>query len=237
MVVQSVKFEHTNIIGDAHTAIEFFSKWDSDEIILLDVSRQIGDRSTFLKVVEEASEKCFVPLAVGGWIRVREDAGALFRSGADKVVLNTSAVESPVLISQLAEAYGSQSVVVSIDAKRSVRGKYEVFIDRGRRNTGVDVCTWAKQVEARGAGEILIKAMDQDGIGKGYDLQLIESVVDVTTIPVIASGGGREWGHFVDAIKLGGAHAVAASNVFHYTDQSVRKVKRYMSEHGLNVRV
>jgi len=236
MIVQSIQFRHTNVIGDAITAVEFFNIWAGDEIILLDVTRERGERDKFMEIISALSTKCFVPLTVGGWVDSLDDISDILKNGADKIVINTGAFEHPDLISSSAERFGSQCIVVSIDAKKNNLGQYEVFIDRGRKNTGVGPGEWAKQAEERGAGEIFITSIDHDGMGEGYDLELVREICGATTIPVIASGGVREWQHLVDGIRKGNAHAVAAANIFHYMDQSLRKAKKYMLESGIDMR-
>lgn len=235
-VVQSQNFSHTNIIHAMPTiAIEYFNRWAADEIILLDVSRDPGNRESFHDVVSKMSEKCFVPLTAGGWIRSNDDIRKLLRLGADKVTINTRAVNNPEFITEASEAFGSQCIVVSIDARENDEGDYEVVVDRGRTPTDMDPASWAKQAEELGAGEIYITSIDHDGLRQGYDKPLIRSVTEAVDIPVIAFGGVSEWEHLVEGIELG-AEAVAAANTFHYTEQSVKNAKNHLRERNVNVR-
>jgi len=235
LIVQSVNFKHTNVIGNAITAVDFFNKWAVDEIVLLDVSRDTGKRERFYPIVEDLSRKCFVPLTVGGWVGDVEEMRRLLRCGADKVVINTEALRRAELIGECAAVFGSQCVVVSIDARRHGDGAYEVFVDRGREATGLSPFDWARTVEARGAGELYVTSIDHDGVRRGYDLELVRGVVEAVEIPVIAFGGVFSWQHLVDGVTAG-AEAVSAANIFHYTEHSTKKAKEYMRQAGIDVR-
>src|SRR5687767_4363795 len=184
-IVQSVQFRHTNVIGNVITAVDFFNGWAVDEILILDVSRDHTGRGEFLDIVDELSERCFVPLCVGGWITSIADIETLLEHGADKIAVNTHAFRNPAFITEAAQVFGSQCIVVSIDVKRDDAGNAVVWIDRGRESTGVDAEEWARQAEARGAGEILLTSIDNDGMRKGYDLPLMQSVAAAVGIPVI----------------------------------------------------
>ncbi len=238
-VVQSVKFKHTNVIHwNVATAVTFFNEWAVDEIILLDVSRN-RDEYGFYFVIEDLSTKCFVPLTVGGWITNIEEAKSRFDLGADKIVINSEAFRRPEFIKECAKAFGSQCVVVSIDVKRYPHWKsdgYLVCTDRGRELRIWHPVDWAMECQKLGAGEIFLNCIDNDGNRKGYNLGLLERVSKAVTIPVIAMGGVLEWKHLVDGIVKGGADAVAAANIFHYKEQSTKKAKKYMREHGIDVR-
>jgi cyclase len=237
-VVQSHKFNHTNVIHwKPVTAVDFFNRWAIDELVLLDVSRDPTHRETFYEIVTGLSKKCFVPLTVGGWVRSTEDMRGLLRRGADKVVVNTEAFRRPRFLTECARAFGSQCVVVSIDARRTASGGYEVVVDRGREPTGVSPIDWARRAEAAGAGEVYLTSIDHDGDRAGYDLELVRSVVDSVGIPVIAFGGVSTWQHLVDGIVVGGAEAVAAANIFHYTEHSTKKAKEHLWRSGVDVRV
>jgi cyclase len=236
MIVQTLQFKFTNIIGDAITAVEFFNRWAADEIIILDVSRTAAKREKFYSVIQNLSRKCFVPLTVGGWIDSVEEVRRLTRYGADKVTVNTAAVRRPAFITECATVFGSQCIVAAIDARRRAAGDWEVVVDRGREPTGRPVLEWAQQCEAAGAGEIFLTSIDQDGTRRGYDLELMRAVVDAVTIPVIAFGGVLAWQDLVDGIKLGGCEAVSAANVFHYTEHSTRNAKEFMRRAGIDVR-
>lgn len=236
-VVQSIQFKHTNVIHwNPATAVDFFNTWSVDEIVLLDVSPKKKKRQKFYDAVDAISRKCFVPLAVGGWVDGVDEMRKLLRLGADKIVINTEAFRNSSLLNQGAEAFGSQCMVVSIDAKRDENGLYDVHIDRGKEPTGVTPMGWAVQAESAGAGELFVNCINNDGFRQGYDLQLIKSVSDVVSIPIIAMGGVLEWQHLVDGVVEGGADAVAAANLFHYTEHSTKKAKEHMRKQGLDVR-
>lgn len=237
MVVQSILFKHTNVIHwKPLTAVDFFNKWAVDEIVVLDVTRNKNKRQRFLDNVLGLSKKCFVPLTVGGWVDSLEEVIQLLRLGADKIVINTEAVRRPELVSECAATVGNQCIVVSIDVKTHENGEYEVYIDRGREPTGLSPFDWAKKAQDVGAGEIFLNCIDKDGYRQGYDLKLLRQVVDSVDIPVIAMGGVFTWQHLVDGILQGGADAVAAANIFHYTEHSTIKAKEYLRQSGIDVR-
>ena len=235
-VVQSRNFKHTNVIGNAITAVDFFNSWAVDEIIVLDVSRSNENRENFLKIIQGLSRRCFVPLTVGGWIQSIKDIKSLLKSGADKVSINTTAVKNPQFIQDSSEQFGSQCIVVSIDVKINQNNEYEVYIDRGRESTNTDPVDWAKIVEEKGAGEIFLTSIDRDGTKQGYDLELVKKISESVSIPVVAFGGVGKWEHFVDGINIGKADAVSAANIFHYTEHSTFKAKQFLENAGINVR-
>jgi cyclase len=236
-VVQSVQFKHTNVIHwNPVTAVDFFNGWAVDEIIILDVSRKLGQRQKFYDAISALSTKCFVPLSVGGWVTSVDDMRMLLRLGADKIVVNTAAVRRPALLTEGAAVFGSQCVVVSIDARRTAEGRHEVYIDRGREATGLDPVAWARAAVAHGAGELLVNSIDHDGNRGGYDLELIRGVAEAVEVPVIAFGGVFTWDHLVGGIVDGKAEAVAAANIFHYTELSTRRAKDHMRQAGIDVR-
>lgn len=236
-VVQSVKFKHTNVIHwKPVTAVDFFDRWAIDEITVLDVSRDKRCRELFCDAVLGLSKKCFVPLIVGGWLDSAEEARKMLRLGADKVVINSEALRRPELISDLSRSLGNQCVVVSIDAKAHEDQTYEVYIDRGREPTGKIPWVWAREAQDRGAGEIFLNCIDRDGFRQGYDHTLLRRVVDAVDVPVIAMGGVLTWDHLVEGITIGGADAVAAANIFHYTEHSTKKAKNHMRHAGIDVR-
>jgi len=235
-VVQSVNFKHTNVIGNAITAVDFFNSWAVDEIIILDVSRTTEQRSKFHKIINGLSKRCFVPLTVGGWIKDVKEIQLLLNEGADKISMNTEAVIKPDLIKKSSKIFGSQCIIVSIDVRKNDSNLYEVYTDRGRKPTGLDPVEWAKKVSDLGAGEILLTSIDNEGGRNGYDLNLLRKVCENVTIPVIAFGGVGNWRHLVDGIKIGKADAVSAANIFHYTEHSTYDAKKFMYDAGLNVR-
>lgn len=236
VIVQSVGFRHTNAVGNAFTAVDFFHTWTVDEIIILDVSRVEVQRQEFYGMIQELSRRCFVPLTVGGKIKSVQDMRELFRNGADKIAINTEAVRNPELITQGAHLFGGQAIVVSIDAKKTANNSYGVYIQQGSQATGFHPAAWAKKAQEMGAGEIFLTSIDQDGSLRGYDLDLVSQVAQALRIPVIASGGVGEWQHLVDGIVKGKADAVSAANIFHFSEQSTRKAKDYMLQHGIDVR-
>jgi cyclase len=236
-VVQSIQFKHTNVIHwKPLTAVDFFNRWAVDEIVVLDVSRDGNHRNLFYEVIVGLSKKCFVPLTVGGWVDSVAEVRKLLRLGADKITINTAAVRRPPFISECAQVFGSQCILVSIDAKAHGEGHYEVYIDRGREPTGLAPADWARQAEERGAGEIFLNCIDRDGFRQGYDLVLLRTVVDAVSIPVIAMGGVLTWQHLAEGVLIGGADAVAAANIFHYTEHSTKKAKEYLRAAGIEVR-
>lgn len=235
-VVQSVQFKHTNVIHyDPIHAIESFNRWAVDEIVLLNVSKNPDSRESFKEVLQKISVECFVPISAGGWIEKIEQAGDLFARGADKIVVNTAAFRQPELISELARKYGNQAVVVSIDAKKDENQIERVAIDRGGMMTDSSVVDWAKLAEAKGAGEIFINSISHDGARKGYNLDLIRQVHAAVKIPVIAMGGVLTWDHLADGAKI--VDAVAAANIFHYTEHSTKKAKKFLLDKGYRFRM
>jgi cyclase len=217
----------------------------ADELMFLDITASHEGRAAMLDVVARTADVCFMPVGIGGGIRSVENARLLLRAGADKVSINTSAVEDPDLVSRCADAFGSQAVVVAIDAKhgparRDLSGRndgWQVFTYGGRRPTGLDVVEYAVEAVRRGAGEILLTSMDQDGVKRGYDTALTRAVASAVTVPVIASGGAGTTQHLVEAVTLGGADAVLAASIFHFGEVSIAEAKRTMAAAGLPVRL
>ena len=235
-VVQSVRFKHTNVIHyDPIHAIESFNKWAIDEIVILNVSREDSSREQFVESIKRISVECFVPLSAGGWITDVEYARTLIASGADKLVINTYAFENPHFIAELARKFGNQCVVISIDSKRFEDGTELVAINRGKDITTTKTINWGSEAESLGAGELFINSLDYDGNRKGYNLELIKSVTSAASVPVIAMGGVFTWAHLAEGIKAG-ASAVAAANIFHYTERSTKKAKKSLLDNGLNFR-
>lgn len=235
-VVQSVRFKHTNVIHyDPIIAMDFFNKWDIDEIVILNVSRRAESKDEFLGLVEGISVKCFVPVTVGGWITDADYATKLLRCGADKLCLNTALLSNPGLVTDLALRFGTQCIVASIDVKHSAGDCRSVVVDRGRVDTGIRPIDWATQAVKLGAGEILLNSLNHDGNRGGYDLVTLQEISTVLTVPVIAFGGVSRWEHLVEGAQAG-ADAVAAANVFHYTEHSIRKAKRFLIDSGVPVR-
>lgn len=235
-VVQSVRFKHTNVIhSDAVHAVECFNKWAVDELVMLNVSPDATSAKGFAEVVRNISGQCFVPLSAGGWITDASYAEELLRSGADKLVLNTAFHTQPKLTQSLSARYGKQCIVASMDVKQHESGQATVMVNRGRDDTGINPEDWAKQAVALGAGEIFFNSIDHDGARKGYNLPVLTEVCHAVDVPVIAFGGVFTWQHLVDGLNAG-AQAAAAANIFHYTEHSTRKAKRYLVEAGIPVR-
>ena len=231
----------TNFIGlrDAGDPIEISRRYDdqgADELTFRDITASSDDRDLILHIIEEVAAQVFIPLTVGGGVRKVEDVRRLLNAGADKVSINTSAVQNPELVRESADRYGSQCIVVAIDAKRTENG-WKVFTHGGRNATGLDVIEWAKKMQALGAGEILLTSMDRDGTRNGFDLALIHSVSHAVDVPVIASGGVGNLQHLVDGIVDGHADAVLAASIFHYGEYTVRQAKEYMAQHSIEVRL
>jgi cyclase len=237
-VVQTRRFRPTNNVGSAFTAVDFFNSWTVDEIFVLEISKDESHLARFEEIVEGLSRRCFVPLTVGGKIRDLDRVHAFTRAGADKIALNTAALERPALIREIAEQFGNQCVVVSIDARRNsaMPSGYEAVGGRGRVPSGRDARAWAEDVAGLGAGEILLNEIEHDGDKRGYDLDLVRLISDAVSIPVVAMGGVANWDHLVDGVRQGHAHAVAAGNIFHYTEHSTKKAKEFMAAAGLPVR-
>jgi cyclase len=235
-VVQSVRFKHTNSIHyDPVHAIECFNKWAVDEIVILNVSRNGEARADFAEVVKRISRKCFVPLSVGGWITDQDYARSLLNAGADKLVVNTILADDPPLVEALARRLGRQCIVASMDVKRNETGQVVVMVDRARRATGVNPAEWARRATQLGAGEIFFNSVDHDGARKGYDLDALTQICGAVEVPVIAFGGVFHWRHLAEGLKAG-ADAVAAANIFHYTEHATIKAKRFLAEAGVPVR-
>lgn len=234
-VVKGVNFVGLRDAGDPVECARRYDAEGADEITFLDITASHEGRSALLDVIGRTAEAVFAPLTVGGGVRAPEDVAALLEAGADKVSVNSSAVADPTLIERVASAWGSQVLVVAIDAKSSARG-YEVFTHGGRRATGLDAVAWARRAAELGAGEILLTSMDRDGTRAGYDLPLLRAVVDAVSIPVIASGGVGTLEHLREGLCEGGADAALAASIFHDGEHSVGQAKRYLHERGVVVR-
>ena len=218
----------------------FVDSWSVDEIVMLDVTRDPGaDQSAFYDVVTQFAKECFVPLAVGGGIRTLDDARKMMAVGGDKVVVNSGAVERPELITEIAEAYGSQCVVLSIDARKSdaLDGGYEVCSHFAANHTGKTPGGWAAEGEKLGAGEIMITSVERDGSLQGYDLELCRQVADAVTVPVLGMAGAGNWKHFVEGVEKGGLSAVCTQNIYHFTETSISSAKKFMEKKGIPVRL
>ena len=236
-VVKGVNFVDLRDAGDPVEIARRYGEQGADEITFLDITASSDDRDTILHVVEEVAKQVFIPLTVGGGVRSVEDVRRLLNVGADKVGINTAAVNNPQLIADAAEKVGSQCIVVAIDAKAVAPGKWHVFTRGGRNDTGLDAVEWAKRVTALGAGEILLTSMDRDGTKSGFDLELTRAVSDAVSVPVIASGGVGNLEHLVEGVSIGHADAVLAASIFHFGQYTVREAKELMRAHGIEVRL
>ena len=234
-VVKGVNFVELRDAGDPVDCAKAYDEAGADELVFLDITASFEKRKIFLDVVQKTAEEVFMPLTVGGGINNISDIRTLLNAGADKVSINTAAVNEPGLLLRAATMFGSQCIVVAIDAKR-VGNRWEVFTHGGRTATGKDVILWAKEAQAKGAGEILLTSMDADGTKNGFDLNLTKAVADAVTIPVIASGGAGSLEHFYDVFVKAGADAALAASVFHYGEIPIPQVKQYLKEKKVNVR-
>ena len=235
-VVKGINFVDLKDAGDPVEQAKIYSDGGADEICFLDITASNENRETIYDVVERTSKKCFVPLTVGGGVRSVEDINKLLNCGADKVSINTAAVENPRVIEESSKKFGSQCIVVAIDAKKK-NDKWEIFTHGGRNNSGINALEFAKKMEKSGAGELLVTSMDRDGTQVGYDNELMSNITALVNIPVIASGGVGNLDHLVDGIKLGNASAVLAASIFHYGKHSVKEAKEYLASKGIPVRI
>ena len=235
-VVKGINFVDLKDAGDPVEQAKIYSDGGADEICFLDITASNENRDTIYDVVERTSKKCFVPLTVGGGVRSIDDITKLLNCGADKVSINTAAVQNSDVVIKSSKKFGSQCIVVAIDAKKSGK-KWEVFTHGGRNNTGVDAIEYAKKMEDNGAGELLVTSMDRDGTHAGYDIDLMFKISSIVNIPVIASGGVGNLDHLVDGIKLGNASAVLAASIFHYGKFSLKEAKEYLDSKGIPVRI
>ena len=235
-VVKGINFVDLKDAGDPVEQAKIYSNGGADEICFLDITASNENRDTIYDVVERTSKKCFVPLTVGGGVRGVEDINKLLNCGADKVSINTAAVQNPKMIIESSKKFGSQCIVVAIDAKKN-GDKWEVFTHGGRNNTNIDAIEFAKKMEDNGAGELLVTSMDRDGTQIGYDNDLMFKISSTVNIPVIASGGVGNLDHLVDGIRLGNASAVLAASIFHYGTHSINEAKQYLNSKGIPVRI
>jgi cyclase len=235
-VVKGVRFRELRDAGDPVALAARYDREGADELVFLDITATLEDRAATLDVVSRTAEEVFIPLTVGGGVRDEEDVRRLLRAGADKVSVNSAAVRDPSLLSRCADRFGTQCIVIAVDAKRTGAG-WEVHVDAGRTPTGRDAVAWAAEATAEhGAGEVLLTSMDRDGTGEGYDLELLRAIAGAVAVPVVASGGAGEPAHFVDALTLGGADAVLAASRWHDGDLTIGEVKEYLAARGIPVR-
>ena len=236
-VVKGINFINLVDAGDPAEQAKFYSENGADEICFLDITASNENRDTLLDIVKKTSENCFVPLTVGGGVRNINDISNLLKSGADKVSINTAAVINKNIIEESSKNFGSQCIVIAIDAKKISENKWEIYTNGGRDPTGIDAEDYAKQVEQLGAGEILLTSMDRDGTKKGYDLELTKRISSHVNIPVIASGGVGKLEHLYEGFKTGTASAALAASIFHFGEFSIEDVKKYLDSKGIPVRI
>src|SRR3954468_17584862 len=236
-VVKGVNFVQLRDAGDPVEIAKRYDEAGADEITFLDITASSDARDTIVDVIERVADEVFIPLTVGGGVRSVEDVRKLLNAGADKVSINTAAVERPELVEEAASRFGSQAIVVAIDARASGAGRWEVYTHGGRKARGIDVVEWSREMARRGAGEILLTSMDRDGTKSGFDLELTRAVSEAVTVPVIASGGVGNLDHLADGIQTGGADAVLAASIFHYGEFTVGQAKARMAERGIPVHI
>jgi len=236
-VVKGINFVDLVDAGDPVEQAKIYDEQGADELCFLDITASNENRNTILDIVKKTAEKCFMPLTVGGGIRTLEDIRSLLLAGADKVSINTAAVNNKNLVKESAEKFGSQCIVVAVDAKKVKANKWEIFTHGGRKATGVDALMFVEKMEKMGAGEILLTSMDRDGTKKGYDLDLTKKVSNLTNLPVIASGGVGNLEHLQQGIKIGKANAVLAASIFHFGEHTILEAKQYLDSKGIPVRI
>lgn len=236
-VVKGVKFLNLKDAGDPVEAAQFYDREEADEIVFLDITASFEKRNIMLDVVKRTAETVFMPLTVGGGIRNLEDIRQLLKAGADKVSINTAAVKDAELVKEASDKFGSQCIVVAIDAKKGSKDKWEVYVHGGRTPTGIDAVKWGKKVENMGAGEILLTSMDMDGTKNGYDIELTRKFSENLGIPIIASGGAGNLEHLYEALVSGKADAALAASIFHYKEYSIKEAKEYLKKRGVKIRI
>lgn len=247
-LVRSEKFQKHQLLGNAIHQVERFNNWEVDELVYIDISEEdqydlrrddqkVKSEADILNILEAISKTCFVPLTFGGRIRTIDDIRKRISRGADKVTINTIAFEDRSFVTKAASIFGAQCIVVSIDVKQHENGAYEVFVNHGRQATGFDPISWALEVQALGCGEIFLNSIDRDGTAKGYDLELLKAVSEAVAIPVIACGGAGTFKHMGEAILEGKADAVAAGNIFHFTELSTKSARKQLIKMNIPVRV
>jgi len=236
-VVKGIQFVNLRDAGDPGELAEVYNREGADELVMLDISASREGRATLMDTVNRVARKLFIPLTVGGGVRSVDDVRKLLNAGADKVSINTAAVENPALVEEAARRFGSQAIVVAIDARAAGPGRWEVYTHGGRKARGLDAVEWARTMAARGAGEILLTSMDRDGTKSGFDLELTRAVASAVVVPVIASGGVGTLEHLALGIEQGGADAVLAASVFHFGEITVAQAKRFLAARGIEMRL
>ena len=236
-IVKGVNFKNLKDAGDPVLTAQVYDELGADEICFLDIAATLENRDVTLDLVRKTSEKCFIPITVGGGVRTIEDIRHLLLNGADKVSFNSAAIRDPDIISTAANKFGSQCIVVAIDAKKTKNDRWEIFSHGGTKGTGIEAISFAKDMQERGAGEILLTSMDKDGTKDGYDIELTKLISDSLNIPVIASGGAGKLEHFKSVLEKGKASAILAASIFHFGEISIKQVKSYLRSEGIPVRI
>ncbi len=236
-VVKGINFVNLKDAGDPVSVAKAYDKAGADEVVFLDITASSDNRETVVDMVRSVAANVFIPFTVGGGIRTVDDFKLLLREGADKISINSSAIDNPKLISDAAKQFGSQCVVVAIDAKRREDGGWNIYKHGGRIDCGIDAVKWAIEAEERGAGEILLTSMDSDGTKAGYDIELTKAISDAVSIPVIASGGAGTMEHFLEALTTGGAEAALAASLFHYKELEINTLKEFLKDNGVPIRI
>ena len=236
-IVKGVNFKNLKDAGDPVLTAQVYDELGADEICFLDIAATLENRDVTLDLVRKTSEKCFIPITVGGGIRTIEDIRHLLLNGADKVSFNSAAIRDPDIISTAANKFGRQCIVVAIDAKKTKNDKWEIFSHGGTKETGIEAISFAKDMQERGAGEILLTSMDKDGTKDGYDIELTKLISDSLNIPIIASGGAGKLEHFKSVLEKGKASAILAASIFHFGEISIKQVKSYLRSEGIPVRM
>lgn len=236
-VVKGINFVNLRDAGDPVELAAYYDKEGADELVFLDISASAEGRNTMVEVVKNTAREVFIPFAVGGGIRSLDDIRNMLKAGADKISINSAAIKDSSLVSEGAHRFGSQCIVVAIDARLKAPDQWEVYINGGRTPTGIDALEWARKVEKLGAGEILLTSMDKDGTKDGYDIPLTKTISELVSIPVIASGGAGKLEHLYDAVEKGKADAVLCASIFHYREYTVRQAKQYLADKGVSVRI
>lgn len=235
-VVKGVNFVGLRDAGDPAELAALYDAQGADEICFLDISASVEGRGALLDAVKRTAERCFTPLTVGGGVRTPDDVKALLAAGADKVSINTAAIQTPQVINEASAAFGAQCIVVAIDAKQTAPGRWEIFTHGGRRETGIDAVAFAQEAAERGAGELLVTSMDRDGVKSGYDLDLLRQITEKVRVPIIASGGAGSLQHLVEAITIGRASAALAASIFHFGTHSLGEARAALAAAGVPVR-
>ena len=235
-LIKSIQLEGLRVIGDPNIFAKKYYNDGADELLYMDSVASLYGRNSLKGLISKAVENVFIPITVGGGIRTVENAKEILRSGADKIAINTAAVKNPKIISELVKKFGSQSIVISIEAKNMSKNKWEVFIENGRQKTGLDVVEWAKLCESLGAGEILLTSIDREGTRRGFDVELTKKVRERINIPLIASGGMGKPDDIIDIVKNGEANAVSMADIIHYNRYSLNAIKKFASKAGIEVR-